>query len=63
LAAENVNIPDPSLVNVPVLVAIGSVTVIFPAPPKVKLCVPVIALPLTSRVNVPLSELILEAEP
>ena len=46
------------------LVAIRSATVIFPNPPKVTLWVPVIALPLaTSRVNVPLSELILELEP
>ena len=55
--------PDPSLVNVPVLVAIGSATVILPEPPKVVLKVPVIALPLaTSKVKVPASELILESE-
>ena len=60
---DNVNIPDPSLVNVPVLIVIGSGTVIFPDPPKVKLNVPVIALPLeTSKVNVSESELILDAE-
>ena len=45
------------------LVAIGSATVILPDPPKVKLKVPVIAFPLpTSKVKVPASELILEAE-
>ena len=39
---------------------IASLTVIFPAPPNVKLKVPVIAAPdATSNVNVPLSELIL----
>ena len=60
---DKVAVPDPSLVNVPVLVAIGSATVIFPAPPRIKLKVPVIALPLaTSKVNVPESELISEAE-
>ena len=47
----------------PVLVAIGSATVIFPDPPKVKLYVPVIAFPLaTSSVNVSESELILDAD-
>ena len=35
--ADKVNVPDPSLVNVPVLVAIGSTTLILPAPPKVRL--------------------------
>ena len=60
---DNVNVPTPSLVNVPVLVAIGSGTEIFPDPPKVKLNVPVIAFPLaTSKVNVPESELISEAD-
>ena len=39
---------------------IASLTVIFPAPPNVKLKVPVIAAPdATFNVNVPLSELIL----
>ena len=37
LALDKVNVPAPSLVNVLVLVAIGSATVIFPAPPKVTL--------------------------
>ena len=35
--AVKVNVPEPSLVNVPVLVAIGSATVVFPDPPKVTL--------------------------
>ena len=60
---DKVNVPDPSFVNVPVLVAIGSATVMLPDPPKVKLKVPVIAFPLaTFKVNVSESELILEAE-
>ena len=63
LTPDKVNVPDPSLVNVPVLVVIGSATVTLPDPPKVILKVPVIASPLaTSNVNVPESELILEAE-
>ena len=58
-APERVSAPDPSLVTVPVLVAIGSATVMLPAPPKVRFWVPVIALPLaTSRLRVPASELI-----
>ena len=53
--------PVPSFVKVPEPVAIGSLIVVFPDPPKVTaLLVPVIAFPeLTSKVNVPLSELIL----
>ena len=63
LTLDKVNVPDPSLVNVPVLVAIGSATVVLPDPPKVMLYVPVIALPVaTSNVNVPESELIRESE-
>ena len=57
-----VNVPTPSLVIVPVLIEIPS-TVTLPNPPKIILVVPVIALPLaTSKVNVPESELILDAE-
>ena len=45
------------------LVSIGSATEILFAPPKVILKVPVIPLPLvTSKVNNPESELILESE-
>ena len=63
LVANKVNVPSPSLVNVPVLVVIGSATVVLPAPPKVKLNVPESTFPLaTSKVNVPESEFILEAE-
>ncbi len=52
--------PLPTLVNVPVLVAIGSAIVRLPAPPIVKLKLPVIALPLaTSKVFVPASAFIL----
>ena len=60
-APVNVNVPVPSFVKVPEPVAIGSFTVVFPDPPKViAVLVPVIAFPeLTSKVNVPLSELIL----
>jgi hypothetical protein len=48
---------------VPLPVAIGSATVMLPLPPKVTLMLDaVIALPLeTSKVKVPLSELILTA--
>ena len=51
--------PAPSLVRVPEPVAIGSLTVMLPAPPSVRLYVPAIALPAeTSNVSVPESELI-----
>ena len=51
--------PLPSFVSVPVLVAIGSLIVMLPAPPSVRLYVPAIALPAeTSNVSVPESELI-----
>ena len=60
-----VNTPIPSLIIAPVLIEIASLTVTLPDPPKVilKLEIPVIAFPLaTSKVNVPESELILNAE-
>ena len=64
LVPERITIPLPSLVKVPVLMVIGSATVILPAPPKVKANVPVIPLPdATSKVKVPASELILAALP
>ena len=65
LVADRVAVPAPSLLKFAMGVAIGSATAIFPAPPRVKLyeADPVMALPLaTSKVNVPLSELILELE-
>ena len=63
MATVKVSMPDPSLVNVPVLIAIGSAIVISPDPPKVILKVPAIAFPLaTFKVNIPESELILESE-
>ena len=63
LAPDKVSVPVPSLVKVPLPVAIGSFTAISPLPPKVTLILlAVIPLPLaTSKVNVPLSELILAA--
>ena len=60
LTPDSVTVPAPSLVKLPVLVVIGSATVILPAPPKVKLNVPVMPSPdVTSKVSVvPLSALI-----
>ena len=61
--APKVNTPIPSLVMAPVPIEIGSLTVTLPAPPNVIFEEPVIAFPLaTSKVNVPTSELILNAE-
>ena len=59
LAAVNVAVPAPSLVNAPVPVVMAP-TLIFPAPPKVRLCGPVIP-PLS--VSSPASELIRVALP
>ena len=62
LTADSVNVPDPSLVNVPEPVLIIVLTVVLPLPPIVKLTlVPVIASVDLLKVNVPESELILEA--
>ena len=55
--ADIVNVPEPVLVSVPVLVAIGSATVVFPLPSTVRANVPTIALPDdTSSVSVPSSD-------
>ena len=51
LLPDSVNDPVPDLVKVPVLVAIGSATVISPAPVNVKCQVPVIALPVATSVS------------
>ena len=58
LTPDNVNEPEPDFVNVPVDVAIGSATATSPLfASNVKLCVPVIALPVdVSNVNVPESD-------
>ena len=55
LAPDNVNVPPPNFVNVPVDVAIGSETTTSPVFASiVRLNVPVIALPVAgSNVNVP----------
>ena len=39
-APERISVPRPSLVSVPVLVAIALLMVVFPAPPMVRFCVP-----------------------
>ena len=63
LAPDNINIPDPSLVNVPEPVLIIVLTVVSPLPPIVRLIlVAVMASVDLFRVNVPASELILDAE-
>ncbi len=55
--ADNVNVPDPDFVNVPVPVAIGSATVVFPTPSNVNPKAPLNALPdETSKVSVPESD-------
>ena len=57
MTADKVNVPVPDLVTVPVLVAIGSATVVLPLPSKVNANVPAIALPdATSNVSVPSSD-------
>ena len=55
LLPAKVTVPDPSLVTVPVPVAIGSATVMSPAPPMVRMVLlPLMPLPLTtSSVSVP----------
>ena len=59
---DKVNVLDPSLVNVPEPVLIIVLTVVFPLPPIVKLTlVSVIASVDLFKVNVPESELILDA--
>ena len=59
---DKVNVPDPALVKLPVLVAIGSATVILPAPLNVIAKVPVIALPeATLKVNKSVSDAIVVA--
>ena len=57
LTADNVNVPEPDFVNVPVDVAIGSATTTSPVfASNVKLNVPVIALPVDgSNVKVSVS--------
>jgi hypothetical protein len=58
LTADNVNVPEPDFVNVPVDVAIGSATVTSPVfASTVRLNVPEIALPVKgSKVRVPASD-------
>ena len=60
LAADNVKVPDPDLVKVPDPVAIGSATVMLPAPSKVTfLLEAVIELPdEIFKVSVPESDAI-----
>ena len=55
---EIVRVPAPSLVNVPVEVVMLPLTVVLPAPPKVRFCAPLIA---PERVSRSASELMLEA--
>ena len=53
LTADNVNVPEPDFVNVPVDVAIGSATVVLPLPATVRANSPSTALPGdTSMVSV-----------
>ena len=58
MAPDNVTVPEPDFVNVPLDVAIGSATTTSPVfASNVKLNVPVIALPdAGSNVNVPESD-------
>ena len=57
LATDKVNVPDPSLINVPVPAIAAVLTVVLPAPIKVSSRPALVIPPL--NVNVPLTLLIL----
>ena len=62
-APVSLSVPVPSLVNVPLVVPMMLLMMVFPAPPTVKSRVAPVIVPAWLRVKVPASELIRVAAP